>query len=206
MNPYTASIILIVLLGAVLFFYGMRKRMLPHFSIHDLAAIALFCSLLYVAVLPFKLGLGRIPFVNAFLFSVPFTAVLCIGIRVVPKPGSATLLICGYSLLSQITFSGVNPLWWPYAILAGFVLELYFLLTGKYLETLPNAAGAGILRGLVVHLYFYLFSAPYIWHKFYAPWYIVVQTLQGVVGSCLGAVIGYILSKPIIRAYRQGGI
>jgi ABC-type thiamin/hydroxymethylpyrimidine transport system permease subunit len=206
MTPYTASIVPIALAGAVLFFYVMRRKMLPRFSVHDLAALALFCSLLYVAVLPFKLGLGRIPFVNAFLFSIPFTAVLFTGIRIVPKPGSATLLICGYSLLSQITLSGLNPLWWPYALLAGFVLESYFLLTGQYLETLPNAAGAGILRGLTVYLYFYLFSAPYIWHKFYAPWYIIVQTLQGVAGSCLGAVIGYILSKPIIRAYRQGGI
>ncbi len=206
MNPYVLSIVLILLLGAVIFYLGLKNKLLSAFSIQELVNIALFCSLLYVSILPFKLGLGRIPFINSFLFSIPFTATLFIGIRIVPKLGTVTLIIFGQSLLSQVTFSGVNPLWWPYALLASFMLEAYFLITGNYLNTLINAMGAGCLRGLVVNLYFFLFSAPYLWHKFYAPWYVFVKTSEGIIGSCIGAVVGFYLSKPVIKAYLHGGV
>ncbi len=206
MNPYIASVFLILVLGALLFFFGFKRKLLSSFNVQELVQIALFCSLLYAAILPFKLGLGRIPFANSFFFAIPFTAVLVIGIRVTPRFGATTLILVGQSLLSQATSTGINPLWWPYVLLASFLLEGYFLVTGNYLQKLTNAIGAGILRGLVMNLYFYLFSAPYIWHQFYAPWFIFLQTTQGVIGSGIGAAIGFSLSRPIIRAYRQGGI
>jgi len=206
MNSYISSIIFIFILGGVAFYTGVRRRLIKNFTVHELIVIALFCSLLYVAGLPFKFGLSRIPFIHTFAYSIPFTTVLFIGIRLVPKLGTATLIIFGHSLLSQIISRGINPLWWPYALLAGFVLELYFLLCRNYLGSRANALGAGILRGFVVYIYFYYISAPYIWHIFYAPWYISVQTLQGVIGSGIGALIGFSLSKPIISAYRHGGL
>lgn len=206
MNPYVGSVIFIALLGAVLFSVLHTRKAIPAFSVQELVTAALFCSLLYVAVLPFKFGLSRIPFIQSFFFSIPYTAVLFIGIRLIPRAGTATLIICGHSLLSQTISSGVNPLWWPYALLASFVLESYFLLTGNYLNTLRNALGAGLLRGLTVYVYFYCFSAPFIWHQFFAPWYIAVQTAQGIAGSMLGAALGLYLSKPIISASRYGGI
>lgn len=206
MNLYVASLILVVLLGAVLFYTVRIKKMIPQFSTEELITVALFCSILYIAILPFKFGLSRIPIIQAFFFSVPYTTILVVGVRLVPKVGTVTLLICGHSLLSQILSSGVNPLWWPYALLAGFVLEIYFLITGNYLATMRNAVGAGILRGFTVYVYFYYFSAPYIWHQHYAPWYIWLQTGQGMAGSALGAIIGFYLSRTIIQAYRYGGI
>jgi hypothetical protein len=206
MNSYISSVIFIFLLGGTVFYIGARRGLFKGFNVHELVTIAVFCSLLYIAGLPFKFGLSRIPFIHAFTYSIPFTAVLFIGIRLVPKLGTATLIIFGHSLLSQIISRGINPLWWPYALLAGFVLELYFLLCRNYLESRANVLGAGLLRGLVVYIYFYYISAPYIWHIFYAPWYIFVQTLQGVIGSGTGALIGFSLSKPIISAYRHGGL
>jgi len=206
MNAFLISIVLIFIFGVVVFCVGLKHRLIHGLNTHDLITIALFCSLLYVAGLPFKFGLSRVPFIHTFAYSIPFTAVLFIGIRIVPKMGTATLIILGHSLLSQLISRGINPLWWPYAFLAGFVLEMYFIITGSYLETRLNAVCAGCLRGLVIYLYFYLVSAPYIWHIHYAPWYVSIQTLQGVVGSGLGALIGFALSKPIIKAYRHGGI
>ena len=206
MNPYVGSVIFIAILGAVLFHLLRTRKAIPAFSVQDLVTVALFCSLLYIAILPFKFGLSRVPLIQSFFFSVPYTAILFIGIRLVPRAGTVTLIICGHSLLAQTISSGVNPLWWPYALLASFVLELYFLLTGNYLKTLRNALCAGFLRGLTVYLYFYCFSAPFIWHQFYAPWYIAIQTAQGIAGSMLGAALGLYLSKPIISASRYGGI
>ncbi len=206
MNLYFASIIVFIFLGAVLFYALRIRSMIPRFSTEELITVALFCSLLYIAILPFKFGLSRIPVIQAFFFSIPYTAILVIGIRLVPKAGAATLLICGNSLLSQTLSSGVNPLWWPYAFMAAFVLELYFLLTGNYLGTMRNALGAGLLRGLTVYMYYYYISAPYIWHQHFAPWYIWLQTGQGMLGSALGAAIGFYLSKTIIKAFRYGGV
>jgi ABC-type thiamin/hydroxymethylpyrimidine transport system permease subunit len=206
MNLYIGSVILIAILGGVIFHLLKTRKEIPSFSILDLTNIAMFSSLLYIAILPFKFGLSRIPMIQSFFFAIPYTAVLFIGIRFVPRAGTATFIICGHSLLSQIISSGVNPLWWPYALLASFILELYFIVTRNYLNTVTNALGAGFFRGLTVYSYFYWFSAPYIWHQFYAPWYIVMQTLQGIAGSIIGAFIGIYLSKPIINAARYGGI
>lgn len=206
MNLYVGSVIFIALLGAIVFHFLRTRKAIPAFNIHDLVIVALFCSLLYIAILPFKFGLSRIPFIQSFFFSIPYTAVLFIGVRLIPRPGTTTLIICGHSLLSQTISSGINPLWWPYALLPSFILELFFLTTRNYLETMGNAIGAGFLRGLTVYIYFYCFSAPFIWHQFYAPWYIAIQTVQGTVGSMIGASLGLYLSKPIISASRYGGI
>ena len=200
------SFIVVLLFSGVLFYVTMRRKLFRSFTIQDIVVVAFFCSLLYVAVLPFRFGLSRLPFIHALIFSIPFTAVLFVGIRVVPKMGSATLIIFGHSLLSQVLSRGINPLWWPYALISAFSLELYFIATGSYLGTRKNAFFAGLLRGAVVYSYFYLFSAPYIWHLHYEPWYIVLQTIQGVAGSAAGGLIGYSLSKPILRAYRHGGV
>lgn len=172
----------------------------------DLVTISFFAVLLYVAILPFKMGLSKIPFVHTFFFSIPFTCILFIGIRAVPKPGSATMIICGHSLFVQLISRGINPLWWPYALLEALILEAYFLLARSYIGSRFHAIMAGALRGLVVYLYFYFISAPFIWHKCYAPWYIAIHTLEGVIGSAIGGVIGYRISKTVENAYKYDGL
>jgi hypothetical protein len=126
MNLYIGSVIFIAILGGIVFHLLWTRKAIPSFSTMDLTTIALFCSLLYITILPFKFGLSRIPLIQTFFFSIPYTATLFIGIRLIPRAGTATLIICGHSLLSQIISSGINPLWWPYALLASFALELYF--------------------------------------------------------------------------------
>lgn len=187
-------------------FSRARKKRQSYFNTLELITIAFFVILMYGAILPFKMGLSKIPFLHAFFFSVPFTCVLFIGIRLIPKFGTATFLICGHSLFTQIISRGINPLWWPYALIESLILEGYFLVTKNYLNTYFSAVTGGALRGLVVYLYFYFISAPFVWHKFYAPWYITIQTIQGVIGSGLGGVIGYRLSKLVERAYKYGGL
>lgn len=182
-----------------------EKRQI-YFNTLELITIAFFVILMYGAILPFKMGLSKIPFVHAFFFSVPFTCVLFIGIRLIPKFGTTTFLICGHSLFTQIISRGINPLWWPYALIESLTLEIYFLLTKNYLTTKFSAVISGALRGLVVYLYFYFVSAPYIWHKFYAPWYISIQTFQGVIGSSLGGLLGFEISKTVEKVYKYGGL
>ena len=120
MNLYIISIIFITILGGTIFYISIRKKLLNAFSVRESIIIALFWSLLYAACLPFKFGLSRIPFIHAFFFSIPYSTVLIIGIKLVPKFGTTTLLIFGNSLLGQIISRGINPLWWPYALLSSF--------------------------------------------------------------------------------------
>ena len=51
--------------------------------------------LLYVAAIPWQIGLAKVPGLDALVFSIPYTAVLLIGLRLVPKPGAATVLVFG---------------------------------------------------------------------------------------------------------------
>ncbi len=178
-----------------------KRRFFP-FKTSELITISFFIVLLYVAILPFKMGLSRVPFLHTFFFSMPFTCVLFIGIRAVPKPGAATMIICGNSLFVQLVSRGINPLWWPYALIEALTLESYFSLTRNYVDSRMHSIMAGALRGLVVYLYFYYISAPLIWHKFYAPWYISISTAQGVVGSAVGGIIGYQISRTVGKAYK----
>jgi ABC-type thiamin/hydroxymethylpyrimidine transport system permease subunit len=183
-----------------------KRQSRPFFSTLDLITIAFSVVFLYVAILPFKMGLSRVPFLHPFFFSIPFTCILMIAVRLIPKLGSVTLLICGNSLFAQIISRGINPLWWPYALAESLSLEVYFFLTRNYAATATNTIFAGALRGAVVYLYFYYISSPYIWHKFYAPWYIAVYTIEGVIGSALGGLLGYKISNFVEKAYRYGGL
>ncbi|MCM8761460.1 MAG: energy-coupling factor transporter transmembrane protein EcfT [Candidatus Omnitrophica bacterium] len=183
-----------------------EKGGLLRFDTLDLIVISFFVVLLYVAILPFKMGLSKVPLVHAFFFSIPFTCVLLIGIRIVPRFGTATLMILGHSLFAQIVSRGINPLWWPYALLEAAVLETYFFAAKDYLASRQSFFIAGLLRGLSVYLYFYFVASPYIWHKFYAPWYIVVHTFEGALGSAVGGLIAYRVSKSVEAAYRHGGL
>jgi hypothetical protein len=167
-------------------------------------SVAFFVILMYGSVLPFKMGLSKVPFLHAFTFSIPFTCVLFTGIRLIPRFGTATFLICGHSLFTRVVSRGIIPLWWPYAVVESLTLEGYFLLTKDYLNKPLSVICAGTLRGLVVYLYF--ISYPLIWHKFYVPRYITIQTIQGVVGSILGGIFGYKLSKIIEKGYKYGSM
>ena len=183
-----------------------KRSSLLKFDTLDLVIISFFVVLLYVAILPFKMGLSKIPFIHAFFFSIPFTCILLIGIRMVPRFGTATLIILGHSLFTQIISRGINPLWWPYALAEAAILEAYFALAKDYLKSHHSFVIAGVLRGMVVYLYFYFIASPYIWHKFYAPWYIAVQIFQGVLGSVVGALIAYKVSRSVEEAYKYGGL
>ena len=185
---------------------GKKHGFLNSFSIYELITIALFICLLYVAGLPSRLGLRRIPFISSFIYSIPFTAVLIIAIRLIPKRGSTLLILSGYGLFSQIIGQGINIVWWPYYLMPALAIELLFLVSRNYAKTLTNAVIAGALRGLYCYIYIYVFRAYFILHIYYAFWYKVFKISEGIIGSMIGAGLGFFLSKSIKKAYRDGGL
>lgn len=185
---------------------GLRRRLFARLTVQDYILSAMFIGLLYAAILPWRLGLGRIPFIHPFIYSIPFTAVLIIGLRVIPKPGAATLMIFGKGILYQLLGTGINPLWWPDYLLQAFSIELYFVITSDYAQHRRSALFLGFLRGMMGYLYFYFIGAPFIWHTFYAMWYVALQIGLGAAGCLVGAWIGHMLGGKIEAAFRFGGV
>ena len=206
MALFVLSFFLIAFLLMIIIYFGFYRKLFQSFTTTDLVTISLFICLLYAAILPFKLGLSKLPFIHSFAFSIPYTCILIIGIRLIPKTGTTTLLIFGNGLFAQIISTGINPLWWPYMLITGFILEIYFLISNNYAKSLFNALTAGALRGALAYLYFYYIAGPFIWHKFYAPWYIAIQLSQGIIGSLIGAGIGFKLARTIEKAYKFGSV
>ena len=164
--------------------WALRRRgRLTGFSLRDLTTLALVICLLYVAVLPFRGGLAKIPGLDALVYSIPYTVVLLLGLHLVPKPGAATAVIGGQALLGQLLGGGPNPAYWPYHLWCALVVECFALLPGRRWLALAVA------RGVVSYAYYYALLGPLFWHKYYAPWFIALKMGLGAVGCAIGAVL-----------------
>lgn len=148
---YVASLISLVVLVVATGLLAYRRRSLQRFKTAELATLAPLICLLYVAAIPWQIGLAKVPGVDALVFSIPYTAVLLLGLRLVPKPGAATVLVCGAGMFGQLLGRGLNPAWWPYYLWCGLSLDLYLLFVGNALATFRVMLGAAVLRGLLAY-------------------------------------------------------
>lgn len=185
---------------------GVRKRAFHPFTTLELATAALLICLLHVAVVPWQIGLAKVPGLDALVFSIPYTAVFLLGLRLVPKPGTAILLIFGQGLFGQLLGRGINPAWWPYYLWCALAVEILLLTVGSHLRTLPVMLAAGVIRGLLAYSYMYLILAPFLWHQFYAPWYVGLKIVMGMIGCGIGAVFAWRLAPTIEKATRHSSL
>jgi hypothetical protein len=180
------------------FALAVRRRTAGPFTAAQLATLSVLVCLMHVSVMPWRIGLAKAPGVDALIFSIPFTTCLVLGLRLVPRPGAATLLIVGQGILGQFVGSGPNPVWWPYFLAMAAVVELIVVLSGRRLGTLAAALGIGAARAAVGYSYMYLVMSPFVWKHFYPAWYFGAKLGLGVVGACIGAVVAHRLA-PVIR-------
>ncbi len=200
---YAGSVLgLVVAVGAAVA-AGVRRRAFRPFTTLELATAALLICLLHIATLPWQIGLAKVPGLDALIFSIPYTATFLLGLRLIPKVGTATLLIFGEGLLGQFLGRGINPVWWPYYLWSAMSVELLLFAIGGQVRTLPAMLGAGVLRGLIAYSYMYLVLAPFAWHQFYAAWYVGMKLSLGMVGCVLGAVLAWRLAPTIEKATRH---
>ena len=203
---YIVSVLgLLAAIGTVIIL-GARRRAFQPFTTLELATASLLICLLHVAVVPWQIGLARIPGLDALVFSIPYTAILLLGLRLVPKSGMSTLLIFGQGLFGQLLGRGINPAWWPYYLWCALGVEIVMLLAGCRVKTLPVMLGIGMLRGFLAYTYMYLILAPFLWHQFYAPWYVAVKTLMGLVGCAIGSILAWQLAPAIEKASKGSSI
>jgi hypothetical protein len=194
-----AAIIAIVLVAA-------RRRSFRPFTTIELATASLLICLLHVAVTPWQIGLARLPGVDALVFSIPYTAVLLLGLRLVPKPGIATVLIFGEGLLGQMLGRGINPAWWPYYLWCAACVEGLLLLVGNSLRSLPAMLGVGVLRGALAYSYMYLILAPFLWRQYYDTWYVSLKVSMGMLGCVLGTLLAWRIAPAVEKASRHSSL
>jgi len=206
MTVYIACTLGAVSVGALAFYYSARRGILEHFTTQEVITLGLFICLLFVAVLPWKVGLRSVPFIHSFVYTVPYTCMLITGIVLVGKPGTASILVIGGGLFRQLLFGGINPISWPQFLCCAFVMEVFFAFLRNYARTPVTACGGVVLRGLVSYLYIYLVQAPFLWHRFYAPWYVILQTAQGIVWSAVGGYLGWRLGRVVERAFKHSAV
>lgn len=193
-------------IGGVVAYVAFRRHLFGHLNTQDYIIAAMFIGLLYAVILPWRLGLGRIPVIHAFVFAIPFTVVFIIAVRLVPKPGGATLILAGRGILYQLLGTGINPLWWPDFLLQSVAVESYLLFTGDHARTRRSAIVLGVLRGLMAHLYFYFVGAPFIWRTFYEGWFVLWQIFLGSAGCAVGGWLGHRLANRVETAFHYGGV
>ena len=185
-------------------FLALRKGAFRPLTTLDLATLALMICLLHVAVVPWQMALAKVPGLDALVFSIPYTALFLLGLRLVPKPGVATLLIFGQGLFGQILGRGINPAWWPYYLMCAVGVEILLLIVGSSLRSAWTMLAAGALRGVVAYAYMYLIMAPLLWHQFYAWWYVGLKLGLGVVGCLIGGWLAWRLAPAVEKAARLG--
>ena len=95
------------------------------------------------------------------------------------------VMIFGQGLFGQLLGRGINPVWWPYFLMCGVVVELFLLSTGHTLNSLRKLIGVGVIRGVVAYCYMYFIIAPFVWNQHYAAWYVALKLCLGVIGCTL---------------------
>lgn len=172
---------------------GWRGRSVfgPAASPAERVTLALGVALLFVALLPFRGGLARVPMLDALIYAIPYSAALLAMLCLVPRPGTLTTLILGQALLAQLLGGNLNPLTWPYHLWIAWSAEAAFLATGANPRALLTALSVALARGAVSNAYSYALLAPLLWRKVYAPWYIAAKVSLGLVGCALGAWLAW---------------
>ena len=203
---YVISILGLLATIGIVVFCGLRKQLFKPFTTLELAAAALLVCLLYAAAIPWQIGLAKVPGLDALVFSIPYTTIFLLGLRLLPKPGIATLLIFGQGLLGQLLGRGINPAWWPYYLWCAVSVEALLLVIGHSLRTLPAMIATAILRGILAYSYMYLILAPFLWHQFYDWWYIGVKISLGMVGCLIGALFAWRLAPAVEKASHHSSI
>ena len=197
---YLASTLLLVPgWGVLLVLLAARGRLRP-LTTRDLTTLALVICLLYVVLLPFRGGLAKVPGLDALAFSIPYTVVLLLGLRLVPKPGAAASIVLGQALLGQLLGAGLNPVMLPYHLWIALAAEGYLALVGHRLTRLRDALTMACLRGAVAYGYSYAILAPLVWRKHYAAWYVATKIGMGLLGCVIGAVLAQRLAPRIEEA------
>ncbi len=168
----------------------------------------------------------RIPFAYNFAVAdIPYVLLLITAIALVKKPGTASLTLFVYNIVSEIGWYGINPLWWAYPFAQGLPVDFYLLLRGKAVltdkaiffkrtiseeefesaRTIPGLSYfdgfiMGLLRGFFMQVSLYLVFYPNLFRLEYLWEYVFWWV---VIPWTIGNAIGGAISVPIAERIRE---
>ncbi len=153
--------------------------------------------------------INLIPFGHAFaLNDLPYMFLLMVGIAMIRKPGAATAMVFLNFLLMQLFYSGqgVNVLDWPYGILQGLFVDLYFILRGNQVfarggrQVIIDGFIMGALRAFPATTYQSAIQSPLLLGETRTLGYIFFYTLFNLIGNGVEAAISAPLAIRIARS------
>ena len=99
---------------------------------------------------------------------LPYMFLLMVGIALIRKPFVATAMVFLNFLLMQLLFPGdrSSVLWWPYGIYQGLLVDIYIVLRGTSIFTVPNRRA--VIDGFIMGA-FRAFPAVVIWAVIVSP-------------------------------------
>ncbi|HLH63440.1 MAG TPA: ECF transporter S component [Ktedonobacteraceae bacterium] len=154
-----------------------------------------------------------IPFGHAFaLNDLPYMFLLMTGIALIRKPGAATAMVFLNFILMQLLYSGsgINVLMWPYGILQGLFVDLYFVLRGNRVFAKANWTAVidglimGALRAVPAVTIQSAILGPYIEGSTRTLAYILLYSLFNLLGNGVEAGISAPLAIRIARSVNPG--
>jgi hypothetical protein len=162
--PPTVNLIVYIIIWAIclagLFFIWWRARNAGYarWTTQDILILAIMGVLLEVYdnligdqfITPI---INLIPFGHALaLNDLPYMFLLMTGIALIRKPGAATAMVFLNYLLMQLLYSGtgISILMWPYGILQGLFVDLYFVLRGGRVFASGSGVWQIVIDGLIM--------------------------------------------------------
>ncbi len=205
-----------IIVIAALFFIWRRGRALGfvRWTTQDILIVAMLGVLLEVYdnligdqfITPL---INLIPFGHAFaLNDLPYMFLLMVGIAMVRKPGVATAMVFINFLLMQLFYSGngLNPLEWPYGLLQGVFVDLYFVLRGNRVfahggpQVLIDGFFMGALRAFPAVTFQSAIMSPLLSGETKTVAYILLYTVFNLLGNGIEAAISAPLAIRIAQS------
>ena len=194
-----------IIVLAALFFIWRRGRALGfvRWTTQDILIVAMLGVLLEVYdnligdqfITPI---INLIPLGHALaLNDLPYMFLLMVGIAMIRKPGAATAMVFLNFLLMQLFYSGqgVNVLAWPYGLMQGVFVDLYFVLRGNrvFAQSGPRAitdgSFMGALRAFPAVTFQSAIMSPLLFGNTKTLGYILLYTLFNLIGNGVEAAI-----------------
>jgi len=200
--PSTASYFIIVLSFLIFFgiiIIGKRFGVLELFTTIDLITIALIAAVIAV-VLRYLSKMINLGWFDGLVIAIPTVMLMIAALRLVRKPGTATLLFTVVLLISMIIW-GSHIMWLGFYLAEGVIVDLLVVIFKMdYADKRSTAIIYGVVRGVTVTLLFYLLFAPIEWKICYDMWYIYLQIGIACAGGFIGGYLGYDTANKMVGA------
>ena len=125
---------------AALFAYGWKKHLLANFRTVDYVYMGLLAAILVIWNFFISPLIPRFSAITTFFYypTIGELFILFLVVALIGKPGSVSIMMIIYTLLSDIFHYGFGgePFWFIYEVTAyAILIDLYLIVRGKYMGT-----------------------------------------------------------------------